>query len=418
MNENENKVMCDICGELHDVDECRQVRGGQVVCDDCIDSYTYCEHCDEWVHNDEVVAVNDGDEYWCTECADSYAYRCEDCGDYYSESRVYTDGNGMAICHFCYDHHDWHECAECHCFLAEGDGDWDEYDEEWYCDSCAAQRDREQAIHGYSYKPDPDFAYRRNERVGCLTFGVELEVDALRDDAPNDREETAQAVVDASNGRLYCKADGSLSRGFEIVSHPASLAYHTYDFRWANTCRICSKAGYRSHDTNTCGLHIHVGRAQLGQTGDERYATAGKLVILASALRDELTVFSRRKAEQLERWASFVAYAEPDCAGMDAGTAEAHRVNRAVDYAGDRYHAVNLRNHSTVEFRIFRGTLKRDTLIASLQLVSNLCEYAMTHTAYECNRATFAEIVNLHPYKELVAYSASKHLISTSIVAA
>ena len=45
---------------------------------------------------------------------------------------------------------------------------------------------------------------------------------------------------------------------------------------------------------------------------------------------------------------------------------------------GGRYSSVNLQNRNTIEFRIFRGTLKQNTLIATLQLVNKLCEVAVS----------------------------------------
>lgn len=46
-------------------------------------------------------------------------------------------------------------------------------------------------------------------------------------------------------------------------------------------------------------------------------------------------------------------------------------------YGGGRYFSVNLQNANTIEFRIFRGTLKYNTLIATLQLVDRVCDVAL-----------------------------------------
>ena len=272
------------------------------------------------------------------------------------------------------------------------------------------------AINQYSYRPAPEFAYRRNERPeSTLTIGVELEVDHDYGDTTYDRHAVAQAVTDAAEGRVYCKSDASIDNGFEIVTHPGSLAYHTYQFRWANLMRICTKAGMKSHDTETCGLHFHVGRSGLGDTPEARANAAANLVLLSYALKAPLTKFSRRKAERLDRWAAFPQLSSSLLA--TASDAELREMAWETEDDG-RYQAVNLCNSATVEFRIFRGTLKRDTLIAAMQLVHNLCIYAMTHTPVQCLSATFADIVNVAPHKELVAYSTSKNLIATAIVAA
>ena len=46
-------------------------------------------------------------------------------------------------------------------------------------------------------------------------------------------------------------------------------------------------------------------------------------------------------------------------------------------YHGGRYTCVNLTNRDTIEFRMFRGTLKYNTLIATLQLVDRICDVAI-----------------------------------------
>ena len=37
--------------------------------------------------------------------------------------------------------------------------------------------------------------------------------------------------------RLYCKHDGSLSNGFELVAHPMSLEYHQEEMPWPEVLR-------------------------------------------------------------------------------------------------------------------------------------------------------------------------------------
>ena len=418
MTENATFV-CDICGEEHGIGARTTVRDGRDVCEHCLETdFAYCEHCNEYVDAYDIVSIDNGREYWCQSCAEEDAYLCEDCEDWFTRGRMFTIyGSYRAdrnICDHCYTYRDWHQCEDCGAVVREcDDAYWDEDAEEWLCRSCY-ERHSTNAIHNYSYKPEPEFAYRGNEDYAkTLMFGVELEVDSVNDIPCDDRRETAKAVTEAAGGRVYCKSDGSLDSGFEIVSHPASLAHHMYQMRWANLMRICNKAGYRSHETETCGLHIHVGRTQLGNDNLSRELAVCNLVILSKTLQSELTKFSRRKSEHLSHWAAFTHY---DFAAMHD---DVERTERAYNTRNNgRYQSVNLQNTHTVEFRIFRGTLKRDTFIAAIQLVSNLCQYAMAHTPSECLTATFADIVAVHPYDELVSYSRNKRLITTETVVA
>jgi len=400
MNENTERTICAICGEEHDTDDMTLTSEGYV-CQNCLDDeFIQCERCGEWVRSEDAYEVSQSwprnSEYWCESCTEWYAHRCERCEEWFAEDAGYTDDHGTAVCDSCYNDY-YRTCNECGSIIHEDDAYWT--DDECYCWDCYHSLPAE-TINNYSYKPEPQFASRRNEAGNHLKFGHELEVDC-----GNDPEATARAITDAAEGRIYCKHDGSLSDGFEIVTHPATLAYNLYDFRWANICRIAKQAGFKSHDTETCGLHIHVGREEMGGSYDERERVARKLVLLVSVLKEDMVKFSRRKAAHLDHWASI-----PDI--RTDGLSEAGLLDaayNAVRYS--RYMAVNLQNEHTVEFRLFRGTLKRDTICAATQLVSNLCKFAMSHTAVECTRATFADIINVEPTSVLLDYCVSRRLV-------
>lgn len=110
-----------------------------------------------------------------------------------------------------------------------------------------------------------------------------------------------------------------------------------------------------------------------------------------NALWDKLVAFSRRTPDKLESWSArpyireWDDIARGDFDGQDADLIE---MADATEDRG-RYQAINLTNHDTVEFRLFRGTLKRSSLIATLQLVSNMTRYAAAHTPTACVHATW-----------------------------
>ena len=272
-------------------------------------------------------------------------------------------------------------------------------------------------INNYGYKPAPEFGYKNDrESRANLTFGVELEVEP-RNDGGNvrmDRYDLSDAIDSVPGGRTYCKSDGSLESGVEIVSHPGTLAHHMYVMHWRQICRTCEKAGFRSHDARNCGLHVHVGRKQLGNTDDERDEVVRKVQTLFSLYSAELTRFSRRTLRRLNEWAPIRTYSGIS-RSMDPVELQ-HWADRNLetysDDHNDRYTAVNVTNGATVEIRIFRGTLKRDTLIAAIQLVSNIFEYAMTHTWADVLASTWADVAAYKPYKEITAYMEARGLLS------
>jgi len=280
-------------------------------------------------------------------------------------------------------------------------------------------------IHSYSYKPEPEIGYKNDrESREHLTFGVELECEP-RNDGGNvrmDADALSDRIDEIPGGRTYCKSDGSLTRGVEIVSHPGTLAHHMYVMHWRQIQRTCEKAGFRSHDAANSGLHVHVGRAQLGSTDAERDDVTRKVQVLFALYAAELTRFSRRRRSCLEQWAPINSLGvTPDdirrvSSGAQLASWASARVPAYLSNHDRRYTAVNVTNTATVEIRIFRGTLKRDTLIAAIQLVSNVFEYAVAHDWADIPASTWADVAAYKPYKELTDYLVARNLLAAEDV--
>ena len=404
-------VRCRDCEQYIPMGDAHEFGGYEWVCEACSDAYSICEECGALIEDGEGHRVNPdtrGETLVCSDCVGDFI-RCDDCGEYFTEGYMYTD-NDTHVCHDCFNWHDWAFCGECGTLTQEGY--WDDDRDETICPTC--QANFVGRLNNYSFKPTPEFHFRRSEitlaeRKGLRpselvhSFGVELEVDH-----GNDQTALLRDLKDL-DAPIYMKRDGSLDNGVEIVTHPCSLEYHAYELRWAEIARICTRHGYKSHDTNTCGLHIHVGRAGMGKDSTERQATAAKLVLLVRTLWPELVKFSRRAENKLDEWASLPTHwrLTEVLAALDGGldTDEQTVINAALctEHNG-RYQAVNLTNAHTVEFRLFRGTLKRNTLIAAIQLVNNLTNYAMTHSAFECLAAKWTDVLEVGQFKELKAY--------------
>ena len=114
----------------------------------------------------------------------------------------------------------------------------------------------------------------------------------------------------------------------------------------------------------TCGLHIHISRLAFGRTAAQQEAAIARLLYFVEKHWNELLKFSRRTNRQLERWAARYGYKDTPKEMMD----------QAKSYHYGRYTCVNLTNEDTVEIRIFRGTLKYNTLAATIQLTDHLCD--------------------------------------------
>lgn len=102
---------CASCSEARADEDDRNGTVDGDVCEPCRDEhYSWCEDCDETVHNDDVRWLNDGDKVVCDDCIDRHYTSCDSCGDYASNDDIYrVDGDDY--CYGCYD--DLPYCDRC-----------------------------------------------------------------------------------------------------------------------------------------------------------------------------------------------------------------------------------------------------------------------------------------------------------------
>ncbi len=255
---------------------------------------------------------------------------CEYCNEMFSELH-YSDARDRSLCGTCYDE-SW-ECGECYGERTEND------DHECY---------RNGLIYDYSYKPAPQFYGKAQYH-----FGFELEVE---DSNEHGVDNGAQVVIDQLGDRVYCKHDGSLNDGFEIVSHPHSFdQLENLNWDWLNRLR---QLGFRSWDTSTCGLHIHISRTAFMKNGkrDEGHELRfQKLIYDNSRMVEGVAGRSSSYARFKDK-----GYLVPKIKhGQQA----------------DRYEAVNSYNDATLEVRVFRGSLRKQRILSAIEFLHAATEY-------------------------------------------
>lgn len=302
------------------------------------------------------------------------------------------------MCTSCYDRH-YTTCDSCERIISFDCAYYleNEYgDEDTYCQSCYEREKSCKYIHDYSYKPDPIF--RGN---GKRYFGVELEVDEGGKSEENALKVLSVANEDCEN--IYIKTDGSLEDGFEIVTHPMTLEYHTKNMPWKVIVKKALNLGYRSHNTSTSGLHIHINRSSFGECVDVQERVVARILYFFENNWSELLRFSRRTNEQLNRWAKRYGWKEAPMEILDD----------AKKRCGGRYSCVNITNYSTIEIRIFRGTLKYNTIIATLQLVDAICDVALFMSDEDIKNLGWSSFVmglDSEKYTELIRYLKERRL--------
>ena len=339
----------------------------------------YCALCHCELSADENYEC-DGEQL-CESCWEEHTTTCDHCGETIWANDAVSDDH-TTLCASCFDDH-YRRCEECGRIINDSDAYWSgDYP---YCSSCYDELENE--IEEYNYKPDPIF-YGEGTRF----FGVELEVDCAGKDDDNARKIKEQANLRCEH--IYCKSDGSLDDGFEIVTHPMTLDYHLHDMPWAEVLSEAVRLDYRSHMTSTCGFHVHINRTALGEDSETQERVIERILFFVETHWAELFTFSRRSSYSMNRWAARYGIERTGKAILD----------KAKKGNNGRYAAVNLCPYSTIEFRLFRGTLKLNTLYATLQLVNRIVDTALSMSEDEIEQQSWSDFVQTITESELIQY--------------
>ena len=287
------------------------------LCTRCAEEAYICDRCSDLIHSDEIVNV-EWDYVYCDSCASRFTTWCDDCDMRFQGSHS--------------------DCPE------------------------ASNR----RIHDYSFHPSPNFQWvvdvdgnlaNSTKAFQSTPFmGFELEVEVRGGDF-----ETALDICDnGTKGYAYYKNDGSLDCGFEIVSHPMTLAAHKALIDWDFLSKL-SDAGVLSWNTRTCGFHVHISRSA--------FATPKHLAMFQFLILNNKNHMTTLAGRDSERWAAFDGVKQTVIPSI-----------KGRMYRG-RYEAINVLNSDTLEIRMFRGSLKRERVLMYLELVNAAYHYTRTMTA-------------------------------------
>lgn len=325
---------CPECHSQHDEDDVHywydvyRSDHGEPICGDCYETNWFeCENCQDIYHTDEAQYTNWGNV--CDECLSSIFIYCEGCSEH--------------------QHQD--DC-----------GDDENYE---YCNSCFEEHvPATVGIHDYGYTPHLRFYKDRNKdaKTNLIYLGVELEIEAPELSA---REILGQQLAehhDAKSGEpfFYGTYDASLDCGVELTSQPATLNYHRSKARWDFWLADLRRKGWKSHDTTTCGLHIHLNKgteaASWGNDAHRQSKTIGE------ALTAKIAYFVHSQDELLQKLGRrpSVNYARYDKSKKLS--------KRLVSDCRETGEAISIRGR-TLEFRFPKGTLKTETFYATLELI-------------------------------------------------
>ena len=318
---------------------------------------------------------------------------CEHLGEYVND---YQDGL------FCEAHHEMIVDR-----YATSDDDYDSDDNDSEDDRTYRQ------IHNYGYKPRPSFmksdgthsAYvtyldssmpgnvRSNART-TLTLGFELETQYVGEDSfPSEvPRQLLSAVNSSEESDIYLKEDGSVYNGFEIVSHPGELDYFMNHFRWAGIEQLARK-DFQAWKRLCCGLHVHVAKSAFADT-----AHKFKFIAFVYKNRTEMVQLSGRESHDyasydLKRFLNSHRDWVDDNGKLVRAT-NLVKMAKGEDVNQARGVAVNIQPEKTIELRLFRPSLKTETVKVALQFCDALFHYSeqiTTHDILQKEALTFPE---------------------------
>lgn len=377
---------------------------GAWMCEDCVErqGMVTCVDCRLIEHPNRATEVN-GD-YVCRTCIQEYTL-CDDCGEYFSESEDMHFHRDNTYCASCWEN----VSTDCNnCGRAIYTPDWeDSSDPPRYCEECQenlcscnscgrmflpdpnvdddsiCHRCRAQSIAGYGRNPIIKHFYHAEEEdmgIKPMTLGIEVEMDNGVD------KYTVAREIKERYDFFWCTSDASLSdKGFEVPMHPASLrVWQDNNSRDLNGfCRYVVSQGFRAHNTDTCGLHVHVGCVHLDREG----ATVGLAKIVWLTM-NHWPLFRKISRRESPGWAK--AYPRDDWNNPD----RSFREDRVMARAREDHHMCWAFNneHRTIECRMPKGTLNPETIRATIEMVVCMVEIATSCTWDRIENITTLEL--------------------------
>lgn len=258
-------------------------------------------------------------------------------------------------------------------------------------------------IFGYHSweRPSVKF-YGGNDDGNTLFMGVEQEFD-------NNSDTNRYYCVAKSNeilpeSYMYYMRDGSLSMGVEQITQPSTFDFYKENYdKFKNIFEIF-RANFKRYCS--CGLHIHINRSFFGDNED---ACIAKTLYIFEKYWKEIVIFSRRKYEDITRWADKYRNRTPEqvVALMHEGR---HCLNR--------YKAVNLCNRDTIEFRIFSGAKTIEDYYMTLEFINRIATLVKETKALDIQTMTWEQILGneeLIKYYKKVATPYRKNLIAKKV---
>lgn len=381
---------CPICSVVFEAKSLFQIMPDKtIVCNDCISKhFVKCGFCNKLHRADSLKSArrtNDQNEISevkvCERCWNQNYRECQECHEVFDKHSV-MQHNDKCLCKPCFNK-SYQQCSHCSSIVPIGSITRTIRSNHYVCDKCF---DFFGPIELYERKPKMEF-----HGIPPHFLGVELEVE-LENAQREQRGKKAQEVVDLfPEDFVILKEDGSITCGFEIVTQPSTVDEH---IKMWNPFFDKLPTNLKSFNTQNCGLHVHCSRKPLS------LLTIAKIVVFANHPDNQKfieTIAGRSTCR-------YCAIKQKTYKGIRDGV---------LTQRNERYEAVNLCNKDTIEFRIFKGTLKRESFFKAVEFCDSLVKFCLpaNHSISYCrSQKNYIEYVNVNKkiYPHLHAFISAK----------
>ena len=222
------------------------------------------------------------------------------------------------------------------------------------------------------YNHDHTHKFFKHKKNDSIFFGIELEVEMARG-------QSIENIFDKVYKKkwVYFKHDGSVRRGIEIVTQPLSWQWIKNNEKEFDVIFDLANNHCLSRLTNTCGMHVHISK--------NIFSTLQLWKLLSFFKHNNLfiNILSSRTQSNLDRWAK------------NRGEDNRLLINTAYKKNNSERHLdVNLANPSSIEIRIFKGTLSKINFFKNIEFTKALYDFT--------KKVNIQDAKNLHTFEELI----------------
>ncbi|MCK9578541.1 amidoligase family protein [bacterium] len=422
------------------------------VCNSCLECSKFtCSHCNRTLYSITTMSWRlFNNNTVCDRCKKLHYFICSDCHNGFPNNEALIDPvTGEHLCGSCYPSR-FVVCTLCgrsaHIRTTMSLGD------RLLCRDCVnSSRGYEvEPVKPYNYKPSIFNFYtytskdvKNNDVTGYdlfnisneedskkLYLGIEVEIDGFN--STSAKERCALDILKQFSNKekiFYIKHDGSLRCGFEIVTHPMELQA-LFLIPWNEIFNIAKSYGAYAFKEKTCGLHVHFNKSYYGCNLSKPRTSSYNKPFMEKALRlldfinknfMELSKISRRcnnnyrcmlKESDLpieidQGYTHCIKNCGKPCSFRYCRKQHTVKnlMKRIKKYGGrrlynvadlyngsiiDKYSACNLTNFSTIEIRLWRGTLNVESFKSLILLT-----YLIIQHVHDTNKSKSIKIIDI-----------------------